>query len=1471
MATYTLRVTQNEQTKTARINDNQSVKLAAEPNTEYQIYDEQGNLITHPTVERNGDDLWVYADHKKDGAPELILTNYYNQNPVLDADYVANAGHTLMTSDTVVAAAPILATEIIGKTLMAGAALVIGGTAWAALRDDDDPIPTPAQNTPNNQTPSQDTNNTPADNNQGNNPNNQGSSPTNPTDPNNANNNNNNNQNPTPSNPTPTTQLNPPEITVNPIETVINSQTDRNGTTKISGTFNLNNENLDSETITVSINGGEPMTVPAANINKDQKTWSLDVPNADLIQQNGELPIVAKINIKKGNADASATDNNQANPNSPTPQPTTITVDTSAGKPEITIDDFQDIRKDQANPANDEYIIQGKLNHIDADIDVKDIQISLGLKGLQQNHNPTKQIINEDGSVSTTVNAVSGASLGGNDMIQISADKKSWTASVPKDWVIQNLGENELTATLTVKDKNGNTARAEQPAMDKYTVTENGQPIQTSTLNPPTITIMPTIAPITQANRDGITLLTGRVILNNENLDRSEVKITLGNGKTYTAELSDDKSMWYANVNNQDLIQKQGRDNPISATVIVSRNGETAQATNLDNGLHKNNINQYTVDTQITKPEITIEKIANIDTSNTQAEYKLSGKLNLNNDDVKEHTITLTINGQAITQPIQTNSDKTAWEVMVPKEVLTAKNGQNEVIVGVNVTDHVGNSSSSDAANAQYDVIAPTAPTPTNPVASLNTPYITVAPIKKITDKNGKTLLTGKLDLNNENLDDATVTLIINNQEPALKAEISPDKKSWSLNVDNAVLVGEKDATHTILATVTITKDKQSEINTNVENDQASPNENVANFSVEIAQTPAPTPTPTPSEPNITIDKPTDENALTWLQNNNGTKTISGRLEHLPTDMVQNTLFVSVSVNGTDYPVVTSNNNQWSIQIPAADLTRKGERNITAKLSFQDSSGKVVGLEAKQTFNVTSDLLFPEITMEQPNLSITKANLDGTTTFKGTYNDDGATERTIYVRIGNRDGNQNALNQIVKEFSSQDTTNPVKLNTQDKTWEMTIKNSDLAFKNGDANTLGVEAKITAKNSTTTADGSTTYGYDVNTSSQFKDYMHGNEIILPEGYTKDILKNGSVDEITQVAKSGTTLNTYQSSQTSKNIVIDDLNNLSLEVRKELSLFVAGLLNPIREKWGVGLFKVTQGGIDFAQDIANEYVNNRKGSGDGSGHYVSGITKVAAKYGLNTENNYYENLATGFMGKQATTITLDELKKATYDLVITLLFDDAHSKHDHAKSLLNRMEYEDQNMTVDYLGIDVSYVPNNSATLSDWKPFSIHYISTADHKAYIHDRAKFNETFDTNEITDLSDSSSPLSESAYNDLMNQDNHLMSLLSNIVNVSTDDDKHVSGKDNVPDTFVFSQFLDAGMIAHIDNFNADEDKLQLNQDVFTALSGAMTDFADYVQYDATTGVLSYDADGKGDGAAVQFAQLSKDLELDQSHFIIV
>ena len=185
------------------------------------------------------------------------------------------------------------------------------------------------------------------------------------------------------------------------------------------------------------------------------------------------------------------------------------------------------------------------------------------------------------------------------------------------------------------------------------------------------------------------------------------------------------------------------------------------------------------------------------------------------------------------------------------------------------------------------------------------------------------------------------------------------------------------------------------------------------------------------------------------------------------------------------------------------------------------------------------------------------------------------------------------------------------------------------------------------------------------------------------------------------------------------MINDLNNLSKAVRIELSQLVADLINPIREKWGVGKFVVTEGALKFAQDVADEYAANNQSIWSGKGHYDEGITRAAAKHGLNTGGNYYENMAGG---RNPDAFTLDDLKHQVYDRVVQMLFDDAHAKHDHAQSLLNASQnpgqYPEQNLLTDYLGVDTSSVEAGK--------FSIHFISAADSPAYIQDASKFDKT-------------------------------------------------------------------------------------------------------------------------------------------------
>lgn len=61
-----------------------------------------------------------------------------------------------------------------------------------------------------------------------------------------------------------------------------------------------------------------------------------------------------------------------------------------------------------------------------------------------------------------------------------------------------------------------------------------------------------------------------------------------------------------------------------------------------------------------------------------------------------------------------------------------------------------------------------------------------------------------------------------------------------------------------------------------------------------------------------------------------------------------------------------------------------------------------------------------------------------------------------------------------------------------------------------------------------------------------------------------------------------------------------------------------------------------------------------------------------------------------------------------------------------------------------------------------------------------------------------------------------------------------------------------------------------QLNKSFFTIGSKAK-DKNDYIIYDRKTGVLSYDADGSGKGAAIAFAKLSKKLALTSKDFFVV
>ena len=102
--------------------------------------------------------------------------------------------------------------------------------------------------------------------------------------------------------------------------------------------------------------------------------------------------------------------------------------------------------------------------------------------------------------------------------------------------------------------------------------------------------------------------------------------------------------------------------------------------------------------------------------------------------------------------------------------------------------------------------------------------------------------------------------------------------------------------------------------------------------------------------------------------------------------------------------------------------------------------------------------------------------------------------------------------------------------------------------------------------------------------------------------------------------------------------------------------------------------------------------------------------------------------------------------------------------------------------------------------------------------------------------------------------------------------------------DGFFFDTSLGASNIDKIMDFSTVDDTIDLENAIFTAFrsSGTMSSSAFYVGaaahdstdriiYNSDTGALSYDPDGTGSAAAVQFAELSTKLALTYQDFLIV
>ncbi|MER8408339.1 calcium-binding protein [Mesorhizobium sp. M1307] len=101
--------------------------------------------------------------------------------------------------------------------------------------------------------------------------------------------------------------------------------------------------------------------------------------------------------------------------------------------------------------------------------------------------------------------------------------------------------------------------------------------------------------------------------------------------------------------------------------------------------------------------------------------------------------------------------------------------------------------------------------------------------------------------------------------------------------------------------------------------------------------------------------------------------------------------------------------------------------------------------------------------------------------------------------------------------------------------------------------------------------------------------------------------------------------------------------------------------------------------------------------------------------------------------------------------------------------------------------------------------------------------------------------------------------------------------------DAFVFNSALGAGNIDKVTDFNKLHDKIHLDDAVFAGLKlgglssdaffagTAAHDSSDHIIYNSSTGALSFDSDGIGGAAQIQFATLSPGLSLAAGSFLVI
>ncbi|KGE72629.1 SEC10/PgrA surface exclusion domain-containing protein [Limosilactobacillus reuteri] len=259
------------------------------------------------------------------------------------------------------------------------------------------------------------------------------------------------------------------------------------------------------------------------------------------------------------------------------------------------------------------------------------------------------------------------------------------------------------------------------------------------------------------------------------------------------------------------------------------------------------------------------------------------------------------------------------------------------------------------------------------------------------------------------------------------------------------------------------------------------------------------------------------------------------------------------------------------------------------------------------------------------------------------------------------------------------------------------------------------------------------------------------------------------------------NSYQNNEQDEKEAVDPYN-LTSDQLKEINIFGANILNQIRTQLGLPIVKVTQGSINFAKSVAENYKNDKWNPVNG--HDDQGIMNAAKQHGLLASGNYYECL-----GGDGSINTMAELKEMVYNNILSMALGsispdgtgngnlDGHGGYKigvefaHANGLLGYPHDNPSGCSEDF-ALDTSI---NAYTLD-------HLITIPTDKAhsyYIKDPSKYDHTnipLDPSDIIQSLQNKVASDQQAFNDAQNKANTTASELKSVQDKFTQDSAKLS-----------------------------------------------------------------------------------------------